>query len=105
VTGSQAADRSETVADAMWDRVRRLAERVASLEEADAAGDLDEDGRARLVALRMRAGRAAERARLADELADQILAKNQGRADAERKPSDCPTAGGGSDGRGPRRCP
>jgi hypothetical protein len=70
VTG--AADRSEAVADELWDRVRALAERMARYEEADALGELDEEGRARLGALRVRASRAAERARLADELADRI---------------------------------
>ena len=65
-------DRSEAVADEQWDRLRRLAERVARYEEADALGELDEDGRARLDALRLRAVRAAERARLADRLADLI---------------------------------
>jgi hypothetical protein len=69
VTGD---DRSEAVADEQWDRLRRLAERVARYEEADALGELDEDGRARLDALRLRAVRAAERARLADRLADLI---------------------------------
>jgi hypothetical protein len=70
VTG--ATDRSEAVADELWERVRRLAERVARFEEADAVGDLDDEGRARLGALRLRAGRAAERARLADELSDRV---------------------------------
>lgn len=65
-------DRSEAVADEQWDRVRRLAERVARYEEADALGTLDEEGRARLDALRVRAARAAERARLADHLADMV---------------------------------
>ncbi len=65
-------DRSEAVADELWERVRRLAERMARFEEADAVGELDDEGRARLGALRVRAARAAERARLADELADQI---------------------------------
>jgi hypothetical protein len=65
-------DRSEAVADELWGRVRALAERVARFEEADAAGELDEDGRARLDSLRVRAARAAERARLADELADEL---------------------------------
>jgi hypothetical protein len=75
-------DRSETVADEQWDRVRRLAERVARYEEADAVGDLDEEGRARLGALRLRAARAAERARLADQLADLIA---EARASGRRR--------------------
>jgi len=69
VTG---ADRSEAVADELWGRVRRLAERVARFEEVDAVGELDDEGRARLGALRLRAVRAAERARLADELSDRV---------------------------------
>jgi hypothetical protein len=56
----------------MWGRLRRLAERVARLEEVDAVGELDEDGRARLAGLRLRCARAAQRARLADELADRV---------------------------------
>jgi len=77
VTGSP--DRSEAVADELWVRVRRLAERMALFEEADAVGELDEEGRARLGALRVRAARAAERARLADELAEQIRGAGRGR--------------------------
>jgi hypothetical protein len=65
-------DRSQVVADELWDRVRRLAERVARYEEAEAVGELDEEGRARLGALRVRAARAVERARLADELSDRV---------------------------------
>ena len=73
-------DRSEAVADELWDRVRRLAERVARYEEADALGELDEEGRARLDALRVRAARAAERARLADHLADMVAEARGGGA-------------------------
>ncbi len=65
-------DRSEDVADELWDRVRTMAARVAELEAADALGELDEEGRGRLAVLRMRCSRAAERARLADDLADQM---------------------------------
>jgi hypothetical protein len=75
------ADRSEVVADELWDRVRRLAERVARFEEADAMGELDDEGRARLDALRVRAARAAERAQLADHLADMVA---EARAAARR---------------------
>ncbi len=74
-------DRSEAVADELWDRVRRLAERVARFEEADAMGDLDDEGRARLDALRVRAARAAARAQLADHLADMVA---EARAEARR---------------------
>ncbi len=65
-------DHSEAVADALWTRVRTMAARVADMEAVDALGDLDEDGRARLAILRMRCSRAAGRARMADELADQM---------------------------------
>ena len=65
-------DRSEVVADALWDRVRTMASRVARLEEVEALGELDEEGQGRLAMLRMRATRAAGRARLADDLADQM---------------------------------
>ena len=40
-----------------------MAARVAELEEIDALGELDEEGRGRLAALRMRCSRAAARAR------------------------------------------
>ena len=69
---STLGDRSQVVADELWDLVRRLAARVAALEEADAVGELDEDGRARLDGLRMRCARAAARAGLADELSDRV---------------------------------
>jgi hypothetical protein len=65
-------DHSEIVADALWERVRTMASRVAHLEAVDALGELDEDGRGRLAALRMRCTRAARRARMADDLADQM---------------------------------
>lgn len=65
-------DRSERVADELWCRVRAMAARVATLEAADAVGELDDEGRGRLAVLRMRCSRAAERARLADELADRV---------------------------------
>ncbi len=69
---STLGDRSQVVADELWELVRRLAGRVAELEEADAVGELDEDGRARLDGLRMRCARAAARAGLADELSDRV---------------------------------
>ncbi len=65
-------DRSERVADELWDRVRTMAARAAKLEEADALGELDEEGRGRLAALRLRCSRATERARLADDIADRF---------------------------------
>ncbi len=66
------ADRSSEVADELWERVRTMASKVASLEAADALGELDEEGRARLAVLRMRCARAAERAQLADSLSDTV---------------------------------
>jgi hypothetical protein len=63
---------SEAVADALWDRVRRLARTVEGLVEAEAMGELDVDGQARLDRARVRLGRAVERAQMADELADQM---------------------------------
>ncbi len=75
------SDRSEEVADELWDRVRAMASRVASMEAADAIGELDEDGRGRLAVLRMRCSRAAERAQLADALADRVAdARSQQKA-------------------------
>ena len=65
-------DRSEAVADALWERLRTMASRVASLEAAEALGELDEEGQGRLAVLRMRCSRAAGRARMADDLADQM---------------------------------
>lgn len=65
-------DRSAHIADEMWGRVRELARRVGELERADGLGELDDEGRARLDALRLRAARAARRAGLADELSDRL---------------------------------
>jgi hypothetical protein len=65
-------DRSRVVADQLWGLVRTLAARTAALEEAAAAGELDEDGRARLDRLRLKCARAAARAGLADELSDRV---------------------------------
>ena len=65
-------DRSEAVADELWDRVRTMAARAAALEQAEALGELDEEGRGRLAALRLRCSRATARARLADDIADRF---------------------------------
>jgi hypothetical protein len=65
-------DRSELVADELWERVRTMAAKLAQMEAADVLGELDEDGQGRLAVLRMRCARATERARLADDLADQM---------------------------------
>ena len=78
-------DRSEAVADDLWARVRTMAARVAALEEIEALGELDEEGQGRLAVLRMRCTRAAGRARMADELADQM-------ADVQRERSRRNTA-------------
>ena len=65
-------DRSEAVADELWDRVLTMAARAAALEQAEALGELDEEGRGRLAALRLRCSRATARARLADDIADRF---------------------------------
>jgi len=67
-----AASGPDAVADALWDRVRRLARLAEQLSEADAMGDLDDEGQARLLRARVRLSRAAARAQMADELADQL---------------------------------
>lgn len=62
-----------TVGDAEWQRVRRLAERVAAFEEAVAEMvDPDPDSLARLDRARIKAARAAQRAQLADALAEHL---------------------------------
>jgi hypothetical protein len=58
-------------ADRAWDRVRELDERVARLERID-PDDLSDEARRRLDSARARRKRAADRALLADELADQL---------------------------------
>jgi hypothetical protein len=67
------ADGADGVADAAWTRVRALAEKVARLEEAAAEMvDPDPDTLAKLDRARYKAARAAERASLADGLADHL---------------------------------
>lgn len=61
-----------SVADAQWQRVRALASTVSRLEAQGVEDGLDEDGEARLARARIRAARAAERALLADEIADRL---------------------------------
>jgi hypothetical protein len=66
-------DGGDGVADAQWQRVRAMAERVAALEEAVAEMiDPDPDSLARLDRARIKAARAAQRAKLADELAEAL---------------------------------
>jgi hypothetical protein len=66
-------DGADGVADAAWARVRGLAEKVARLEAAVAEMvDPDPDTLARLDRARVKAARAAERAALADALADHL---------------------------------
>lgn len=61
------------VADEEWRRVRALAERVATMEEAVATMvDPDRDTLARLDRARLKAARAAQRAQLADQLAEML---------------------------------
>jgi hypothetical protein len=71
---SRTAPGPDAVADAQWARVRALGARVAELEAQDAAEPLDEEDRARLERARTRAARAAQRALLADALADRLAA-------------------------------
>lgn len=67
------ADGPDEVANAEWARVRALADRVAQLEEAVAEmPDPDPDTLARLDRARLKAARAADRASLADALADHL---------------------------------
>lgn len=70
-----------TMADAEWQRVRGMAERLAELEAAVAEMvDPDTDTLARLDRARLKAARAANRAQLADELAahlDEIRASKR----------------------------
>jgi len=82
------ADRSDAVADELWQRVRGFAERIAAMEELEALGELDEHGQARLDALRVRCARAADRAGLADALADRLadLRGRSGRARSGGQP-------------------
>ena len=72
--------RPEVVADDLWGRVRALSRRTESLAQADRLGELEIDEQAKLDRLRVRLGRAVERAQLADRLADQLDA-----IDRERK--------------------
>jgi hypothetical protein len=63
---------ADRVADELWSRVRDMAARVDAMQ---AAADLDELGpedQAKLDRLRARLARAAERADLADRLADEV---------------------------------
>lgn len=63
----------DNVADDQWQRVRAMAERVATMEEAVAEMvDPDPDTLARLDRARVKAARAAQRAQLADELAQAL---------------------------------
>ena len=78
------ADGPDEVANAEWARVRALADRVAMLEAAVAEmPDPDPDTLARLDRARLKAARAANRASLADALADHlgdIRAQRRGRS-------------------------
>ncbi len=67
------ADGADGIADAAWTRVRALADKVAQLEAAAAEMvDPDPDTLARLDRARLKAARAAQRASLADALADDL---------------------------------
>ncbi len=67
------ADGADGVADEAWTRVRALADKVARLEAAVAEMvDPDPDVLARLDRARLKAAKAAQRATLADALADHL---------------------------------
>ncbi len=67
------AEGADGVANEAWARVRALADKVAQLESAAAAMvDPDPDTLARLDRARLKAARAAQRASLADALADHL---------------------------------
>lgn len=68
----RAPEGADAVADIQWRRVRDLAQAAERLAALQAAGDLDDDGEVRLARARLRAARAAERAVLADEIADRL---------------------------------
>jgi len=62
----------EAVADEQWARIRALGARVAELEARAEEEPLDDDDLARLARARQRAARAAQRALMADALADRL---------------------------------
>lgn len=70
-----AAPRSpERVADDLWGRVRALSARVEAMERVEREDGLDDAARAALDRARLRLARAADRARLADDLSDRLHA-------------------------------
>ncbi|HJZ61819.1 MAG TPA: hypothetical protein VKD47_06675 [Miltoncostaeaceae bacterium] len=76
----------EGVADAAWDRVRELAGRADALERLAALDpDPDPELAMRLARVRAKAGRAVDRAELADALADRLgeLERSRRRSQAE----------------------
>jgi len=75
----------EVVADDLWARVRELSRKAEVLGAAERLSELDVDGQAQLDRLRVRLGRAVERAQLADRLADQLYG-----IDRDRQRSDSP---------------
>jgi hypothetical protein len=62
----------DRVADELWARVRVLAARVERLSAAADVDALTPDDELRLERARVRLARAAQRAQLADDLADQV---------------------------------
>ena len=70
----------DSVADALWERVRDLSARADELLRAEAEGRLDEQGEAQLDRIRVRLARAARRAELADQIGDRIAAIDRVRA-------------------------
>jgi hypothetical protein len=63
---------AQAVADQQWERVRALARVADRLAQQEAESGLDDDGEMRLARARLRAARAADRALLADQIADRL---------------------------------
>ena len=70
----------DSVADDLWGRVRELSRKTDALREADLLGELGVDEQAKLDRLRVRLGRAVERAQLADRIADELYGIDPQRA-------------------------
>lgn len=70
---------AQDVADALWERVRRCHREAERLEAAGGDEEPDHDRALQLARARLRTARAAERAQLADALADQVERVTSGR--------------------------
>ena len=74
----------DRVADDLWGRVRALAAQVERMRAAAEEEPLEPDDAARLARARLRLARAAERAQLADRLADRVAEVRARRGPAAR---------------------